>query len=395
VSRRWGDRLIFALLLVVLLGVSVISFLGDTARQGQAELRGSTLSAAPPGTLALYRWLEDAGYPVTRIQGSARFADALRDTDLLFVLNPQTQFSPEQLAALEAWMGAGGVLVLSIEGSEGLLNPITARLGAELSPILPPIAGALPLRQPLWTDPPVRTVSVQTSWQLDLKGDDAIPLLSAGSGPLMVAQPRGRGRLILLSTTWPVTNAGLREADNRWLAWNLAASGAGRRIAFDEIHHGYTGGDLRALVLSRPWGWALIYAAGVLVVGLLLAGRRLGPPLVLASQGGRRGAAEYVAALAGLFQRAGRTDWVAGRYRAEFRRALAAPYGLDATASAGRLAAAFAAAHHRPVDVPALTALLTDLDAAATPAGPGGKATGDAALLRLVRRAEAFRNDII
>jgi hypothetical protein len=44
--------------------------------------------------------------------------------------------------------------------------------------------------------------------------------------------------------------------------------------------------------------------------------------------------------------------------------------------------------------VPALTALLTDLDQAATPAQKGGKATGDAALLRLVRRAEAFRSEM-
>ncbi|MGI8588919.1 MAG: DUF4350 domain-containing protein [Chloroflexia bacterium] len=387
---RLSDRLIFAALLLLLLGVAVISFLGGAARQGQDEQQGSSLSPAQPGTLALYLWLESAGYPVRRITGGGEYADALRDTDLLFVLNPQTDFTPLEIAGLDAWMQAGGVLVLSAEGT----NALAAHLGADLSPLLPPVAGPLIPRQPAWTSPPVRRVGVDASSQLNLSGDDAVPLLTAGTGTLIAEQPRGRGRLVIASTTWQFTNAGIRAEDNRWLAWNLAALGSGRRIAFDEIHHGFTGGDLRQLLLSTPWGLALLYAGLVIVLGILLTGRRLGPPIAVPAASARRGAGEYMAALAGLFMRAGRTDWAADRYRAEFRRAIAAPYGLDAAAPPDDLAAAFAAAHHRAVDAPALAGLLADLDAAAAP-GPHGRATVAApALLRLVRRAEALRSEI-
>ncbi|HUS15444.1 MAG TPA: DUF4350 domain-containing protein [Chloroflexia bacterium] len=393
-SARRGDRLIVAALLVILFAVAVLSFLGDTARQGQEVLKGSSLNAAPPGTLALYRWLSEAGYVVTRLQGSGHFADTLQGTDLLFVLNPQSAFTGPQIDDLERWMDAGGVLVISLEGSAGALNPITERLGARLTPLLPAVTGALPPREPVWLRPPVRQVGVQTTWQIDMDAPDAVPLLSAGPAALVVSQARGQGRLVLFSTTWPFSNAGLRELDNRWLAWNLAGAAPGRRIAFDEVHHGYTGGDLRAVLLRQPWGWALIYALLVGVCGLVLTGRRLGPPLAPPALAVRRGTSEYVAALAALFHRAGRTDWVADRYRHELRQALARPYGLDPAASAADLAATFAAAHTRAVDVAALQALLLELDAAATPGPRGRPVLGEAALLRLVRRAEAMRSQI-
>ncbi|HMA35633.1 MAG TPA: DUF4350 domain-containing protein [Chloroflexia bacterium] len=394
-SGRRGDRLIFAGLILALFLVAVVSFLSTSAREGQADLQGSSLSPAPPGALALYLWLADSGYPVQRIQGATRLADALRDTDVLFVLNPQSGFSATQIADLDAWMNEGGVLVLTIEGTQAALNPLLDHLGASLTPLLPPIAGALPPTQPLWTQPPVRQVGVQTSWQLDLTGATAVPLLGVATGPLAIVQPRGQGRLVLLSTNWPFTNAGLGEYDNRWLAWNLAGSGLGRRVAFDEIHHGYTGGDLRDLVLRSAWGWALIYGGGLVVLGLLFSSRRLGPPLVPRAAGARRGAGEYMTAMAGLFSRAGRTDWVADRYRAELRRALAAPYGLEAGGPAATLAAGFAAAHHHPIDVAELTTLLVELDTAATPGPQGRPVLGDAALLRLIRRAETFRTDAL
>jgi hypothetical protein len=386
-----GDRLIFAGLLVLLFGVAVLSFYSESARSGDIELQGSTLSPAAGGTLALYRWFEDSGYPVRRVTGGDRWADSLRETDVLFVLNPQSNFAPGQLAALDNWMAAGGVLVISLEGSTGLTNPVAAHLDVSLSPLLPPVSGALVPREPVWTAPPVRQVAVQASWSADLQGDDGVPLLNAGGSPLILAQPRGKGRLVLLSTTYPFTNAGLPQAENRWLAWNLAGGGLGRRIAFDEVHHGYTAGDVRGLLLGQPWGWALIYATLVGVLGLAWTAQRLGPPLPVPDTLARRGAADYVAALAGLFGRAGRTDWVADHYRTGFRRALAAPYGLAADAPPAAFAAAYAAAHARPVDTAALADLLTALDAAATPAANGRPTLTDPALLRLIRQAESWR----
>ena len=54
---------------------------------------------------------------------------------------------------------------------------------------------------------------------------------------------------------------------------------------------------------------------------------------------------DYVRSLAGLFHRAGRSEWAAARYATDFRRALAAPSGLDPATTAPALAAAAHALH--------------------------------------------------
>ncbi len=66
-SRR-GDILLVVGLLVALLGIAVIAVGGGAAGNGQDALQGSSVSPAPGGALALYRWLDAAGYPVRRVR---------------------------------------------------------------------------------------------------------------------------------------------------------------------------------------------------------------------------------------------------------------------------------------------------------------------------------------
>ena len=157
------------------------------------------------------------------------------------------------------------------------------------------------------------------------------------------------------------------------------------------MHHGFSGTDLRTLLLSQPWGWALVYAGLALAIFLLLTGQRLGPPLAATDTTPRRGTMDYVVSLAGLFHRAGRTEWAADRYAAEFRRAIAAQGGLDPTASASALATAVAFTH-TGIDAAALRSLLDRLDAAAHTTGRAR--LPDGALLRLVQEAEAVRAQV-
>jgi hypothetical protein len=367
--------------------VALITVAAQGGEQGQDSAAGSSFNPGPAGTLALYLWLERGGYPVTRLDQAGVFRDRLQEADVLWVINPVAPYNEAQAQAVVEWVAAGGTLALAVEGGFQLTpDALLQQLGVNLSPVLPGVAGNLPLQQPVFARPPVREVQLTTLWTLDMPDPRVVPLVSAGPNPVLATFRHGAGRVFVLSTIGPLVNAGLAPADNGPLAWNLAAQGRGLRQAFDEVHHGYGGSDLRTLLLSQAWGWALIYVGAMLLAFLLLRGQRLGPPQPADGPTERRGTMDYVRSLAGLFHRAGRTEWAAARYAAGFRRTLAAPYGFDPAAPPATLAAEVAAV--RPeIDAAALRSVLERLDAATQPAArPAG-----GALLRLVQEAEGIR----
>jgi hypothetical protein len=384
----WPAVLVLALIGVTLITVSV------QAPEGQDSSAGSSVSPAAGGTLALYLWLQAGGYPVARLDNAATFRDRLDETDVLWVLTPQQPYSDAQAQAVLTWVGGGGTLVLAAEGQGiglgGTGDALQRGLGLAFNPLLPAINATLALQQPVFAQPPVAAMHINTSWTLNLPRPEVVPLVTAGRDPVLATWRYGVGRVFVVSSAFPFSNAGLDRDLNGPLAWNLAgSSGRGRRQAFDEVHHGYSGTDLRTLLLSQPRGWELIYALVVVVLFLVLRGRRLGPPLAAAAEGDRRGTMDYVLSLAGLFHRANRTEWAAARYAATFRRALAAPYGFDATAPPTVLAAQVAASHPQ-IAADDLRRVLERLDAAAT-ATPR---LSDAALLRLVQEAEGMRAQV-
>jgi hypothetical protein len=75
-------------------------------------------------------------------------------------------------------------------------------------------------------------------------------------------------------------------------------------VAFDEYHHGFTGGqELAGYVMSRPAGWVVWH--GLAALGLLvLVGLRLGPPREVHEERRRR-PAEFIEAFARLCRAAG------------------------------------------------------------------------------------------
>jgi hypothetical protein len=392
-SARLREWLGPALLVLGLVAVTLVTVSVQTP-EGQDSSNGSSFSPNAGGTLALYLWLGAGGYPVARLENAATFADGLAATDVLWVLTPQQAYSQAQAQTVLDWVATGGTLVLAAEGQGIALAPsadaLQTGLGLQFSPLLPAINATLALQQPVFAQPPVPAMHIATSWTLDVPRPEVVPLVSAGPDPVLATWRYGYGRVFVVTSAFPFSNAGLDRDLNGPLAWNLAgSSGRGRRQAFDEVHHGYSGTDLRTLLLSQPWGWALIYALAAVILFLLLRGQRLGPPLAAATTGDRRGTMDYVLSLAGLFHRANRTEWAAARYAATFRRALAAPYGFDAAAPPAVLAAEVAASHPQ-IAADDLRRVLERLDAAAS-ATPR---LSDAALLRLVQEAEALKAQI-
>jgi hypothetical protein len=184
-----------------------------------------------------------------------------------------------------------------------------------------------------------------------------------GDGALVVDYEYGRGRIVLLSDPYVVSNAGVNRADNLFLAVGVVTGGLKGRVAFDEFHQGYgeTQNPLFAYLRGTPVLW--LFAQGALVALALVwtRGRRFARP-VPAPRPDRRSKLEFVSSMAELQQRARAYDLAVENVYQRTRRALARYAGLAATATAAQLAERVAARSGR--DRARLEALLLECEAA-------------------------------
>jgi len=166
-----------------------------------------------------------------------------------------------------------------------------------------------------------------------------------GEGALLVDYAYGRGRVVVLSDPYIVSNGGINRADNLFLAFNVVTGGApSGRVAFDEFHQGYgaTENSVFAYFRGTPILW--MFAQGALVVLALVwtRGRRFARPLP-APRADRRSKLEFVASMAELQQRARAYDLAIENIYTRTRRALARYGGVSASATLDVLAARVAA----------------------------------------------------
>ena len=196
---------------------------------------------------------------------------------------------------------------------------------------------------------------------LELKRDDYAQLLGTAGNTLLAGIRQGKGYIYLSSATLPFTNAGLRDDQDAALVLNLFRRlPSGGRILFDEYHHGFfTPPSLRTMILSRPWGWALLYALAVIGAYLLLTGRRFGRPVPLREEVTRRSSAEYVESMADLFQRGGKRAFILQHYYTAFKRRLARPFGINPQIDDESFVKELA--RYRPVDAQQLLTILARL----------------------------------
>jgi len=189
--------------------------------------------------------------------------------------------------------------------------------------------------QPVLQTPPVTSVPVHTSSSVTFADPGYVPLLQTRFGPTLIGRQEGRGYVYLGVSAHPFTNLGLREPGSAALMLNLLARvPRGGTILFDEYHHGYgqaaaaAAPSLRRLLLSTWWGWASIYAVGVITLYIVLTGRRFGRPVPLRRDIARRSSAEYVRSIAHLLRHGGKRREIARHYREQVKRRLARQYGI-------------------------------------------------------------------
>lgn len=271
-------------------------------------------SAAPDGLLALRLWLEELGYTVGMLEG-AEFA-LPSDADLLFVYPGVQRYSRSEAMALQHWVGTGHTLVL-IDTRLGDAE-LTQTLGVEPTLGMPVIGNAPHQRQPLLPEAPEALDWCQSGAGLRVTtaGEAIVALGGYGEEVTAIVQAWDAGLIWHLSRCHALVNTDLQERGQGVLLPAILRGIPPRgKVYFDTFH---LFGPTEAASVAGPeqvrtlqdWLWrtppglALLFAVAAILVYLLLAGRRLGPPLPAVTGMRRREAAEFVQAMAGLHRRA-------------------------------------------------------------------------------------------
>jgi hypothetical protein len=331
--------------LIVLVAVLAAFVAGNVwlARRGARQASGlelapnaSAFNSGPSGLQGLYFFWRELGHE-TRVWRRP-MAQLPAEAGLLVLAAPfpyGDQISPQDNRELAQWVKEGhSALILGGDPDLSALAGAGTRPGGEKRTEVRPAApsglmtgvGTLKLAQDRW---------------FDLPGFAVVHAADA-RGPALISRPLGRGQVISLADGGALANAHLAEGDNGIFAANLAALTQGP-IWFDEYHHGVREQPTLAGVLFRPpLLWATLQALLALALFAHAASRRFGAVIPLRAAPRYRASAEYVAALAALYQRAGAKSAVLDRLAQGFRREMARALGLPANAPRARLAEAAA-----------------------------------------------------
>lgn len=294
----------------------------------------SSWATGRAGSWALYHLAQGVGASPRRLTGSG-FGAALKSPRATLVeYLPTTPFGAAQVRAIGAFLRRGGQLLLA-GGSAAEDLPLLALIG--LAPAGTARLGTTRELVPLRGVPGL-TVSVGSAMRLRPIGSGAVPLLGTESTPVAAAVPVGRGEAIVVGSGYPLSNQGLRRADDAQFAILSMLAGPGRHLVFDEIHHGYQLGDgVSALLWGTPLGAAAILVAALLLLYLGSQGRRLGRPLPSGSLTAIRSTDDHLEAMAQLYAGSGDRRQVVARYRDELTASLARRTRGGPVADAGAL----------------------------------------------------------
>ncbi|MHB8394006.1 MAG: DUF4350 domain-containing protein [Candidatus Dormibacteria bacterium] len=275
----------------------------------------SSYTTGRAGTWALFQLASRLGARTERLSGSG-FSAALGPGETLVEAAPSTPFTRVQLRAVRHFLDAGGTLVYAL-GNRYVDAPMLASLavttGARTAARswleLLPLGGSARL-----------TVRWGAGPSLSAAGAQALPLVGSVAHPVALVEAVGRGRAVLLNSEVIISNAALRERDNAEFSAAVLGILPGRRVLFDEIHHGYSLGDgAEALLVGTPLGLVTALCALLVLTFLFTSGRRLGAPLPPAELVSVRSTADHLDALAQLYLRSKDRQAVAGRYLQQLR----------------------------------------------------------------------------
>lgn len=281
----------------------------------------STNSDAWNGASAVLLYAQAMGHPSEQIIGGFNLPDP---TSMMFVFTPTSPYSADEAGRTRAWVEAGGVLVYSSEQGDPELdrvfgvNRLNGYVPSGTYQANPTLAG-------------VDRVTGGTNGIIPFAASPAqVTVLRAARGyPAGYEENIGAGRVIVLADPLVLCNGFLEKTDNgRLLVDLLGMAAPGRRVLFDEYHHGLTAADLTPQAwLLTPWGAALLWLLVAVFVGLVLRGRRFGPLAGRPVEAGRSDA-EWSVAVGQLLRRSSARAVTLGLLASATERSVAARTGL-------------------------------------------------------------------
>lgn len=320
-------------LVVLVVVVNIVLSLVDSSTRGSDETapRSSSLSTGRDGLAAYAELLRRNGHDTEAQRGDVT-ANAIASSDTLVVLDP-VGLSRDEERVVRRFVERGGRLLAGGVGAGGLLATVFAD---------PPVWSSAGVRdaEPVGTAGEVAGLrSVRTAGEGSWSEPGATtPVLGNASRTLATVATAGRGRVVALADPSPLQNRLLGAADNA--GFGLLAAGDGRAVAFAEGAHGYGHASGLGAVPGR-WQAALVGLTLAALLGVVAAGRRLGPPEDAARPlpPPRR---DYVDALAVSLARTGQPAPALAPLQATARSRLARRAGLPPGASEAELRAAAA-----------------------------------------------------
>ena len=208
-------------LVVAFIIVAVLAAIQQTRDQTDPPL--ASFSSQPDGAQALAMWLAKLEYDV--LDPAMKSFELPFDLDWIFMLEPGG-ISDSEWEELEGWIDAGGTLLLAGSGAGAFFAAQhfdfnLAYIGGSVDTAVSqaPLFNSPPLTQPT----PFRTRAV---WQTDRT--DFVTHLVVESQPVLVSFDQGNGRVILSTSAYPFSNAGLKEGGNPELILNLLPAESSR-----------------------------------------------------------------------------------------------------------------------------------------------------------------------
>src|SRR3954451_21968069 len=117
-SSTLGQLALLGVLLIAVFAV-LLWLVGVEGVTETPESMGSSLSPSKRGTLALYRWLDGAGFEVSRVQGGEQFPP---ESGTLVMVNPNNEFPEGQPGSIRRWVEDGNTLILATGRRNGDLS---------------------------------------------------------------------------------------------------------------------------------------------------------------------------------------------------------------------------------------------------------------------------------
>jgi hypothetical protein len=361
-NRRRIETAVFAFLAVIVIAFLFVEF---GRRQTGSGPDGSAFVTDRNGTAALAELVDRLGLEV--IPYTAPFGPLDPDGTVM-ILDPMSgvEYDRTEIEALSDFVEGGGRLVVSGRPHPGLsptLLPDDLDIGYladSSSEIVTPLRGVGGV--------------ISTEGVRSVELDESVVL--AGDPPVAIAFSRGAGTVVYLSDGTILHNERIR--DNA--AWVVSVLAEGP-VRFDEVRHGYAAQPASesptGLLAALPTGVraAALLLVPVLVVGLVVYGRRFGPP-----EHTERDLApprrELVDAVAGLLSRTDDPIVAAAPLTARLRATVARQAGLPPGSSTGDLVAAATGLGVDP----------TSLSAALDPTGEDDQLAGQNILAHLSER---------